>query len=88
MGNVTKKIYTEISGNEKENNTKNENYLLEIELEEQKKMNEQLMEELFNKNNSYNNEIKKLKFDNTTLKYKINILKDKLKMFGENVDNI
>ena len=79
MGNVTKKIYTENSDNEGENNIINKNYLLEIELKEQKKINEQLMEELYNKNKSFNIEI-------TSLRYKINILNEKLKFYGETIN--
>ena len=79
MGNLNQKIYTENSI--KENELLDENYILKNEIIDLKKLNQQLLEELNDKNKSFNLEI-------SCIKYKNNILKDRLKIYGESVDHL
>lgn len=84
MGNLNQKIYTENGVNEKDNRLLNENYRLKNEITELKKLNEsnkKLIEELNNKNDSSYIQI-------SCLRYKINILKQRLNIYGESFDHI
>ena len=77
MGTKNSKVYYELDSNHENNtndNTKNNVYDLQIELEDQKKINEQLNEEIISINNFYTLRL-------NSLQYKINVLTEKLEKY-------
>lgn len=81
MGIKNSKVYNELDSNHENNtkdntkdNTKNNVYDLQIQLEEQIKINQQLNEEITNLNKFYTLQL-------NSLKYKINVLNEKLEKY-------
>ena len=77
MGVKNSKVYYDLDSNRKNNTkdcTKNNVYELQIQLEEQVKINGQLNEEITNLNKFYTLQL-------NSLKYKINVLNEKLEKY-------